>query len=115
LIEGSMRVSCEDFHFCMRYSSGIGVVDFPSLGMLTKAAKIAKDFGALLAELPPLPPAPVLSGGIREKSKSLEKLEFLVAVNSRPIGRLSFETDKPKFIPTPLRFFKKVRDRADSL
>lgn len=107
-IEGSLRVSCEDFNFRLRYSPGVAVADFPSLGMLAHAGKMARNIGSLIADLPPLPPAITLPGRPAKKEKTSRTTEFLVAVNARPVGRLSFESDKPKFIPTPLRFFKKV-------
>lgn len=107
-IEGSFRVSCGDLNFRLRYSPGVGVADFPSMGMLARAGKMAKDIGGLIADLPPLPPAITLPGRSGGKVNTPSDTEFLVAVKSRPVGRISFETSKPKFIPTPLRFFKKV-------
>jgi hypothetical protein len=84
------------------------VADFPSFGMLARAGKISRDIGALIADLPPLPPFVKLPGKPPDGTDSKPDTEFLVAVNSRPLGRISFSGAKAKFVPTPLRFFKKV-------
>ena len=108
VLEGSLRISCEDFGFRLRCSPGILVADFPSFGMLIRAGKMSRDIGALLADLPALPAGISLPGQAEKGKNLLQNTEVLVTVNVRPVGKISFATDKPKFVLTPLRFFNKV-------
>ncbi len=103
ILEASFRISCEDFSFRLRYKPGVAVADFPSLGTLARAGKMSRDLGELIADLPPLPPLPAFGkppGEGREKKKILPETEYLVAVNSRPVGRIAFAGGKAKFVPT---------------
>ena len=108
ILEASFKISCEDFNFRMRYSSGTAVADFPSLGMLARAGKLSREISGLIDDLPPLPPSMALPGKPRGGPKLLPDTELLVAVKSRPVGRISFSGTKTRFVPTPLRFFSKV-------
>jgi hypothetical protein len=108
ILEGSLRISCEDFSFRLRYKPGCLVADFPSFGMLARAGKMSRDIGSLIADLPPLPAGISLPSRMNTGKLPLANTEFLIAVNARPVGKISFATTKPKFVPTPLRFFNKV-------
>lgn len=108
VIEASFRITCEDFDFRLRYSPGIVVADFPSLGMLARAGKMSRDIGELIADLPPLPPFAKSSTTPSAEKKPTRETEYLVAVKSRPVGKIDFSGGKARFVPTPLRFFRKV-------
>jgi len=108
VLRASFRISCEDFNFRLRYSPLVAVADFPSIGMLFQARKMSRYIDELIADLPPLPPSIKLRGKSRDGSNSRLDTEVLVAVKSRPIGRIAFSGGKARFVPTPLRFFRKV-------
>lgn len=109
--EASFRISCEDFNFRMRYSPGTAVADFPSVRMLARAGKMSRDIIGMIEDinpLPLLPPLVKLPEKPREGPNPKPGTELLVAVKSRPVGRISFSGPKVRFVPTPLRFFSKV-------
>ena len=105
---GSLRISCEDFHFQLRGSNQQLVADFPSLGMLFRAKGMANQLADSLRQLPPLPPMRP-TGQPRPGRSFMDFMpEIRIAVNARPLGRLDFGESKPKFVATPLWFFKKI-------
>jgi|AntRauTorcE11897_2_1112592.scaffolds.fasta_scaffold39574_2 hypothetical protein len=105
---GSIRISCEDFHFQLRGSDLSLVVDFPSFGMLIRARKIADDLQELLKELPPLPRLPEGPEVRPDRKNGGFPPKIRIAVNARPLGKIDFAKGKPKFTPTLLSYFRKI-------
>ncbi len=109
-LEGTLRVSCADFSFRLRFKPGRLIVDFPSLGMLVRARKEAADLQAAVANLPPLPGSPAGGRGAGSPTPpiDLSSTDMWVAVNMRPVGRVVKEPSGMRFRPTPFSFLSRL-------
>jgi hypothetical protein len=109
--EGALHVSCGDFEFRLELTPARLVADFPSFGMLLRARKEGEELKTVIDRLPPLPPLP---GPTRASptgaglGQVLADTEIFVAVNSRPVGKVTRENGAFRFRPTPLQFFKRL-------
>lgn len=111
-ITGSLRIKCGDFYFDLELTPENLVANFPSLGMLLRAKTKGDEFTKLIADIPTLPSLPIApaSSSSSKPTKTLPKEKILfVAVNSRPVGKLSLNGTNINFTPTPLRFFTKLK------
>jgi len=105
---GSIEISCGDFSLQLRGSDQSLVADFPSVATLFRAKTIAGNLEKYIQQLPALPRLPSKTKAPSERDLSHLVPDIIVAVKSRPVGRILLTGAKPAFVPTPLSFFKKI-------